>query len=51
MKEDETKMIEHYDYWQCEKCKYHASSFEWDTCPDCRRTIIERVALDAGVVW
>ncbi len=55
MKENETKVIERYNGWMCEKCGHGWRSIVKYTrlkhCLGCKRTIIERVALDDGVVW
>ncbi len=53
MKEHETKFVERYDYWMCEKCGYKEklSAEPFLNCPKCQREIIENVPLGAGVVW
>ena len=51
MKEDETKLIEHYAGWMCEKCTRDVPDNQWEKCPGCKRKIIAKVALDDGVVW
>ena len=51
MKYNETKYVERYDYWQCEKCgcKHPATcpghcGLVW--CPGCGRTVIASLPLD-----
>ncbi len=51
MKDSETKYVERYDYWQCEKCgcKHPATcpghcGVLW--CPDCGRVVIASLPLD-----
>ncbi len=51
MKENETKFIEHYDYWICEKCGHISVEACRGICPNCKLTIIDIVPLDDGVVW
>ena len=47
----ETKYVERYNYWQCEKCGYKqpsawvvACGLVW--CPGCGRTVIASLPLD-----
>ena len=46
MKQNETKYIERYDYWQCEKCgRTHETQFIlW--CHGCERRVIASLPLD-----
>ena len=48
MKDNETKYIERYDYWQCEKCgRTHETQFIlW--CHGCERRVIAILPLDMG---
>lgn len=50
MKENETKLIERYDHWVCEKCGYETRPSCCPLCPGCGRRVIEDVPLDAGVI-
>ncbi len=46
MKDNETKYVERYDYWQCEKCgRTHQTQFIlW--CHGCGRRVIASLPLD-----
>ena len=46
MKENETKFIEHYWNWVCEKCAQEVyATPPWLTCPGCKRKVIDFLPL------
>ncbi len=56
MKQNETKYIERYNYWQSEKCghKHYAGCLGHCgvvCCPGCGRVVIASLPLDVEVVW
>ena len=55
VKENETKYVERYDYWMCEKCGDKLPAILPGTCGviwchGCDRIVIENLPLDAGVI-